>query len=130
MADSRTVAVVPLKGSNFLTWKVLCQIVLMREGLWNIVNGLNITLTRLRLTYAQSLQPEGIVRWLLLCSLLRLRCLLLARGLRRSHRCLGEFSRPIPEENVGEQTEPPTQTSFFSTEIWRLRSAIISASMK
>ena len=34
--------------------------------------ALNIPLTRLRPTYAQSLQPEGIIHWLLLCSLLSL----------------------------------------------------------
>ena len=39
MADSRTVTVIPLNGSNFLTWKVQCRMALMREGLWNIVNG-------------------------------------------------------------------------------------------
>ena len=39
MAESRTVAVVPLNGSNYPTWKVQCRMALMKDGLWNIVNG-------------------------------------------------------------------------------------------
>ena len=31
--------VVPLKGSNYPTWKVQCRMLLMKEGLWSIVNG-------------------------------------------------------------------------------------------
>ena len=36
MAESRTVAIVPLKGSNYPTWKVQCRV---KDGLWSIVNG-------------------------------------------------------------------------------------------
>ena len=32
-------AIVPLKGTNYPTWKVQCQMALMKDGLWNIVNG-------------------------------------------------------------------------------------------
>ena len=39
MAESRTVVVVPLKGSNYVTWKAQCRMALMKEGLWGIVNG-------------------------------------------------------------------------------------------
>ena len=39
MAESKTVSVVPLNGSNYPTWKVQCQMALMKEGLWKIVNG-------------------------------------------------------------------------------------------
>ena len=39
MASDKTVAVPPLNGSNFPTWKVLCQMALMKDGLWNIING-------------------------------------------------------------------------------------------
>ena len=39
MAEStRLVAVVPLKGTNYPTWKVQCRMALMKEGLWKIVN--------------------------------------------------------------------------------------------
>ena len=37
--DSKSVSVHPLDGSNFATWKIQCQMALMKEGLWNIVNG-------------------------------------------------------------------------------------------
>lgn len=45
MADSRTVTVAPLtvaplKGTNYPTWKIQCRMVLMKEGLWRIVTGL------------------------------------------------------------------------------------------
>ena len=39
MGESRIVTVVPLNGSNFLTWKVQCRMALMKERLWNIVNA-------------------------------------------------------------------------------------------
>ena len=40
MAESKTVAVVPLSNTNYSTWKVQCKMALIKEGLlWNIVNG-------------------------------------------------------------------------------------------
>ncbi len=39
MAESRTIAMVPLNGSNYRTWKVQCKMALMKDGLWGIVNG-------------------------------------------------------------------------------------------
>ena len=39
MADSRTVTVVPLNGTNYPTWKKHCRMALMKEGLWRIVTG-------------------------------------------------------------------------------------------
>ena len=37
--SSKSVVVVPLKGSNYPMWKLQCRMVLMWEGLWAIVNG-------------------------------------------------------------------------------------------
>ena len=42
MAESKSVTVVPLKGSNYPTWKVQCRMLLMKEGLWSIVNGTEV----------------------------------------------------------------------------------------
>ena len=39
MAESRTVTVVLLSSTNYATWKVQCKMVLIKEGLWSIVNG-------------------------------------------------------------------------------------------
>lgn len=39
MAENRSVAVVPLNSVNYATWKVQCRMALVKEGLWNIVNG-------------------------------------------------------------------------------------------
>ena len=39
MAELTTVAIVPLKGSNYPTWKVQCRMALVKDGLWSIVNG-------------------------------------------------------------------------------------------
>ena len=39
MAESKSVAIVPLSGSNYPTWKVQCRMTLVKDGLWNIVNG-------------------------------------------------------------------------------------------
>ena len=34
-----SVAVVPLNGSNYATWKIQCRMALIKDGLWSIVNG-------------------------------------------------------------------------------------------
>ena len=39
MAESKTTAIVPLKGANYPTWKVQCRMALVRDGLWGIVSG-------------------------------------------------------------------------------------------
>ena len=41
MAESK-VAIVPLNSSNFTTWKVQCRMALVKDGLWNIVNGTEV----------------------------------------------------------------------------------------
>ena len=41
--DLKTVAIVPLNGTNYPTWKVQCQMALVRDGLWGIVNGTETT---------------------------------------------------------------------------------------
>lgn len=42
MAEVRTVAVAPLNGSNYATWKIQCKMALMKEGLWAIVAGTEV----------------------------------------------------------------------------------------
>ena len=37
--DQKIVALIPLKGKNYPTWKVQCRMALMRDGLWDIVNN-------------------------------------------------------------------------------------------
>ena len=37
MAEVKTVALVPLNGLNYSTWKVQCRMALMKDGLWTIV---------------------------------------------------------------------------------------------
>ena len=37
--DSKAVSVIPLNGANYPTWKLQCQMALMKDGLWSIVNG-------------------------------------------------------------------------------------------
>ena len=39
MAESKTVSVIPLNGTNYPSWKVQCRMALVREGLWGIVAG-------------------------------------------------------------------------------------------
>ena len=34
----KTVAIVPLNGTNYPTWNVQCQMALVHDGLWEIVN--------------------------------------------------------------------------------------------
>ena len=42
MAESKVVLIIPLNGSNYPTWKIQCQMALMRDSLWSIVNGSEI----------------------------------------------------------------------------------------
>ena len=43
MAESKgTVVVVPLNGSNYVTWKIQCKMTLIKEGLWKIVEGTEV----------------------------------------------------------------------------------------
>ena len=37
MAETK-IAIVPLTGANYPTWKVQCKMSLMKDGLWGIVN--------------------------------------------------------------------------------------------
>ena len=39
MTEGKTAFVVPLKGTNYLSWKVQCRMAPIREGLWGIVAG-------------------------------------------------------------------------------------------
>ena len=40
MAESKiATAVAPLNGTNYPTWKIRCNMALMKEGLWKIVTG-------------------------------------------------------------------------------------------
>ena len=39
MAKSKVVSIIPLNGNNYPTWKIQCQVALMRDDLWSIVNG-------------------------------------------------------------------------------------------
>ena len=38
-ADTKAVSIVPLNGANDPTWKILCQMALMCDGVWGIVDG-------------------------------------------------------------------------------------------
>ena len=42
MASSTVNMISPLKGGNYPTWKLQCQMPLMKDGLWAIVNGTEV----------------------------------------------------------------------------------------
>lgn len=35
--------IVPLNGSNFATWKIQCKMALLKDNLWSIVNGIEVS---------------------------------------------------------------------------------------
>jgi len=41
-SELKTVSVIVLNGVNYPTWKVQCRMALMKDGLWNIVNGTEV----------------------------------------------------------------------------------------
>ena len=59
MADSKLVAVVPLKGANYPTWKIQCKMALMKEGLWRIVTGEETVPT----SGSESKRTKFVSRW-------------------------------------------------------------------
>ena len=40
--ETKLVNLVPLNGTNYATWKVQCKMALIRDGVWNSVNGKEI----------------------------------------------------------------------------------------
>ena len=40
--ETKLVNLVPLNGTNYATWNVQCKMALIRDGVWNIVNGTEI----------------------------------------------------------------------------------------
>ena len=44
MAASTVNTISPLKADNYPTWKLQCQIVLMKDALWGIGNGTEVAL--------------------------------------------------------------------------------------
>ena len=42
MAESKTVAVTPLNGLNYVTWRIQCKMALLKDGLWSIVEGTEV----------------------------------------------------------------------------------------
>jgi hypothetical protein len=43
MAESKSVAVIPLNSMNYSTWKIQCKMALIKDGLWGIVSGSDMT---------------------------------------------------------------------------------------
>ena len=39
MSEMRTVSIVPLNGTNYPTWKLLCRMALTKDGVWGIGSG-------------------------------------------------------------------------------------------
>ena len=46
VSDLESVCVIPLNGANYSTWKLQCQIALMKDGLCSIVYGLETSLSQ------------------------------------------------------------------------------------
>ena len=42
MAESKSVAIVSLNGSNYPTWKIQCRMALLKDGSWSIVSGTEV----------------------------------------------------------------------------------------
>ena len=37
--ENKGISIIQLNGSNYATWKIQCRMVLIRDGLWSLVNG-------------------------------------------------------------------------------------------
>ena len=59
-------AIVPLKGTNYPTWKVQCKMSLMKDGLWRIVDGSESAPEEGTDGYSKFVTRGGTVPWLLL----------------------------------------------------------------
>ena len=107
-------AVVPLNGKNYPTWKVQCRMALMKEGLWNIVDGTEAApgLENDRYTkfLARRIRALAIIVLSLELSLLYL------IGDPGPDHCVGEAGKPISEENMGEQAGTEVKSFLFAVE--------------
>ena len=100
--ETKLVNLVPLNGTDYATWKVQCKMTLIRDGVWNIVNGTEIVpdsrtemglhakylsrKDRALATIVLSLEPFTFVpNW----------------GSRRSGSSMEKINRPVSEEDVG-----------------------------
>ena len=54
--------IVPLNGKNYPTWKLQCQMALMKDNLWRIVTGAELE-PEAGITIEPSLKPGEIKRW-------------------------------------------------------------------
>ena len=62
--ETKLVNLVPLNGTNYATWKVQCKMALIRDGVWNIVNGTEIVPdSRTEMDYMQSIYRAKIAHW-------------------------------------------------------------------
>ena len=52
--ELKTVAIAPLNGTNYPTSKIQCQMALVHDGLWVIVNGTETAPDKVRLTVIQT----------------------------------------------------------------------------
>ena len=66
MSD-KYVSIVPLTGANFPTWKVQCQMALMKGGLWGIVNGSETAPEDASAESRSKLETRKDRAWLLSC---------------------------------------------------------------
>ena len=107
-SELKTVTVVPLNGSNYPTWKVQCRMALMRDGLWNIVNGTEHVPTGDGERRAKFLARKNRALAIIVLSV-DPSLLYLIRG---SHCSLEKARRSISKENLGKQVRATTETSF------------------
>ena len=75
MAESRSVALVPLNAKNYATWKIQCKMALIKDGLWGITNGegrtflrhlfvtLSSTLSRHRYVHLEAEAKADLLWW-------------------------------------------------------------------
>lgn len=40
--DTKTISIISLNRKNYSTWKVQCRMTLIKDGLWGIVNGIEV----------------------------------------------------------------------------------------
>ena len=128
MADSamrlNTVAVVPLNGANYGTWKIQCRMTLMKDNLWGIVSGTEVAPAETEADkYAKFVvrrdkrEEKSTGDY---CAFRRSLAVVLVRRPRRPCSCLEKALGAIPKENLGKQVVIEKATEQFETSRRRL----------
>ena len=110
MAESK-LAIVPLTGANYPTWKIQCKMSLIKDRLWGIVDGSEAAPAETNGTYSKYISRKNHALAIIVLSIdPSLLCLL---GDPTDHDPTAALY-PVSKEDVGKQTASTSMLTFIA----------------